>query len=60
MVTAYLLLKLLKRFYIAQWGNHDLLLAFGCGLAELWSGNADNVTTLLLFWVVNLSTYTSV
>jgi len=59
MVTAYLLFKLLKRFSEILSGNYDLLIAFGCGLAELWSGNADNVTTLLLFWVIHLTTYTS-
>ena len=52
-VTTYCLMKLINNFDGAKDSPlHVLIVAIACGVTELFSGNADNVTTLLVYWLV--------
>lgn len=52
-VTTYTLTKALTYLYGGRdTGLRMFIVAVGCGMAELFSGNADNVATLLAYWVI--------
>lgn len=51
--TVYCLLTALNMWYeLKESKVHMLVVAIACGITEVFSGNADNVTTLLVYWVL--------
>ena len=52
-MTAYILFKVSNIWSNREEIKNDLLLALVCGFAEVWSGDTDNVATLLVYWLAN-------
>ena len=49
--TVYCFMILLNNYYGGKDSN-VLVVAIACGVTEIFSGNADNVTTLLVYWLL--------